>query len=99
MYAGGDQVAGDLNLDDGCATLSVAGSQVVLVFRSGAATVNDDHTDLRWNDKSYPEGSKLSVKGEVFDSLKNLNPSHSYFLPGGCLQFDSAIFIDHLPEG
>jgi len=94
-----DSLAGDLRLEDGCVTVAPDdGEPVVPVFRSGAAEVNGELTELRWNDKTYSEGSRISLNGDMLNSFFDLPTWADYFIPGGCPHFERAMLVDHLPE-
>ena len=99
-HVGGlDRLTGELRLDDGCVTVTPDGAEpVVPVFRSGAAEVDGELTELRWNDKTYSAGSRISLNGDMLDSFFDLPTWADYFIPGGCPHFKKAMLIDHLPK-
>jgi hypothetical protein len=96
---GRDRLTGTLRFEDGCVTVTPSnGKPVVPVFRSGAAEVDGEPTELRWKGKTYADGSRISLDGDMPGSFFDLPNWTDYFIPGGCLHFKRAMLVNHLPE-
>lgn len=100
MFGGKDQLAGQLKLESGCVTVVPDdGAPVVPVFRSGAAEVDGELTELRWKGKPFADGEPVVFEGDELGSFTNLPDwVEGYYIPGGCPKFDRAFLVNHYPE-